>query len=124
MSGEQITRADLALFAQLQIRVPLQTKGVTRPLSFEKDEDSVKVFLSTQSFLGPPLLLPGTDLLLVLPRPTAAFWANFAPSLAMFDVAEFSETPFTARFFWHERVDASPQHQWLRGIFAQTTDNQ
>jgi hypothetical protein len=42
----------------------------------------------------------------------------------MFDVAEFSETPFTARFFWHERVDASPQHQWLRGIFAQTTDNQ
>lgn len=124
MSGEQITRADLAPFAQLQIRVPLQTKGVTRPLSFEKDEDSVKVFLSTQSFLGPPLLLPGTDLLLVLPRPTAAFWVNFAPSLAMFDVAEFSETPFTARFFWHERVDASPQHQWLRGIFAQAADNQ
>lgn len=58
----------------------------------------MKVFLSTQSFLGPPLLLPGTDLLLVLPRPTAAFWVNFAPSLAMFDVAEFSETPFTARF--------------------------
>ena len=49
---------------------------------------------------------------------------NFAPSLAMFDVAEFSETPFTARFFWHERVDASPQHQWLRGIFAQAADNQ
>lgn len=36
MSGEQITRADLAPFAQLQIRVPLQTKGVTRPLSFER----------------------------------------------------------------------------------------
>ncbi len=124
LGGEQITRADLAPFAQLQIRVPLQTKGVTRPLSFEKDEDSVKVFLSTQSFLGPPLLLPGTDLLLVLPRPTAAFWVNFAPSLAMFDVAEFSETPFTARFFWHDRVDASPQHQWLRGIFAQAADNQ
>ena len=79
MSGEQITRADLAPFAQLQIRVPLQTKGVTRPLSFEKDEDSVKVFLSTQSFLGPPLLLPGTDLLLVLPRPTAAFWVTGTP---------------------------------------------
>lgn len=117
-AGERLTRADLAPYGQLQIRIPVQGKAVTRPLSFEKDDEHANVFLSTQSFLGPPLLLPGTDLYLVLPRPSAVCWAGFSSALTTFDVAEFSATDFSARFFWHERVDASPPHQWLRGVFA------
>ena len=118
----RLRKADLAPYAQVQIRVPVERAeagAVTRPLSFEKDADARNVFVSTQSFLGAPLLLPGTDLLLVLPKPTAAYWAAFSPKLAMFEVEEFEQTPFRARFFWHERVDASPQHQWLRGVFTQ-----
>ncbi|MCL2297129.1 MAG: LysR family transcriptional regulator [Proteobacteria bacterium] len=67
-------------------------------------------------FLAAPLILAETDLILTLPRHTAARFIEMAP-LVMFPCPEPPNTFFT-RLVWHHRVHHDPAIQWLRSLFV------
>ena len=73
-------------------------------------------------FLGAPLLLPGTDMILVMPRPTALGFARLLP-LAVRPTPLPSE-PFRPQLIWHDRVHADPALRWLRELIVGNVDEQ
>lgn len=65
-------------------------------------------------FLAAPLLLEGTDLVLVLPRPTAEGFAARLP-LAILPTPMSSAT-YRPELAWHDRVHNDPAVRWLREL--------
>lgn len=71
-------------------------------------------------FLGAPLLLPGTDMILVMPRPTALGLARILP-LAI-RPTPLPSAPFRPQLIWHDRVHADTAVRWLRQLIVSTID--
>jgi DNA-binding transcriptional LysR family regulator len=77
---------------------------------------SRRIALRIPSFLAAPLVVARSDLIVTLPRRTAAEFAALAPlvlvepplKLAGFDVSQL----------WHERHHADPRHAWLRRVLV------
>jgi DNA-binding transcriptional LysR family regulator len=65
-------------------------------------------------FLGAPLLLPGSDLIAVMPRPTAEGFARILPLTVL--PTPLPSTAFRPQLIWHERVHADPAVRWLREL--------
>ena len=71
-------------------------------------------------FLGAPLLLPGTDMILVMPQPTAVGFARILP-LAM-RPTPLPSAAFRPQLIWHDRVHADPSVRWLRELIVSSVD--
>ena len=67
-------------------------------------------------FLGAPYLLLQTDLVLVLPRPTAEHYARALP-LAVLSTP-IPSAPFRPQLVWHHRVHADAGLKWLRALIV------
>lgn len=70
--------------------------------------------ITTPYFLGAPLLLTETELILVVPRPTAEQFCRMQP-------LAFLPTPIPSALFrpqlvWHDRVHADGAVKWLREL--------
>ncbi len=72
-------------------------------------------------FLGAPLLLPGTDLILVMPQPTALGFARFLPLEVR--PTPIPSAPFRPQLIWHDRVHADPSVRWLRELIVSCVDD-
>ncbi len=72
--------------------------------------------IHTPYFLGVPLLLVDTDLLMVIPRPTAERFAALLPLAILPTPVPFA--PFRPTLIWHDRVHADPGMQWFRSLFS------
>lgn len=75
--------------------------------------------VSTPYFVGAPLLLLDTDLVIVLPRPTAERFCEVLPLAILPTPVPFQ--PFRPCLIWHHRVHADPAMQWFRGLFLSPT---
>ena len=73
-------------------------------------------------FLGAPLLLQDTDMVLVLPRPTAQGFADKLP-LAMLPTPVSGGT-YRPELAWHDRVHHDPAIRWLRELICEVMDRQ
>lgn len=67
-------------------------------------------------FLGAPLLLPRTDLVLVLPEPTARGFERILPLAVR--PTPLPSVPFRPQLIWHDRVHADPGVRWLRQLIV------
>lgn len=76
-------------------------------------EDSLPPVISPY-FLGAPLLLIETDLVLVLPRPTAEYFATVLPLVVL--PTPVPSAPFRPKLIWHHRVHGDAGLKWLRSL--------
>ncbi len=67
----------------------------------------------TANFLSIPLLVAQSDLISVVPRPIATYFAGLSPGLAVADLP-FELTGFDLKQHWHRRFDNDPRHKWWR----------
>ena len=65
-------------------------------------------------FLGAPFLVAQTDLVLVLPRPTAEYFARVLPLAVL--PTPIPSAPFRPQLVWHHRVHADAGLKWLRAL--------
>ena len=75
--------------------------------------------ITTPYFIGAPMVLLNTDLVILLPRPTAERFAEWLPVTIVEAPATFN--PFRPCLIWHHRVHADPAIRWFRGLFLATT---
>jgi DNA-binding transcriptional LysR family regulator len=73
-------------------------------------------------FLGAPLLLLHTDLVLVMPLPTARGFARMLP--LELRPTPISSAPFRPQLIWHDRVHADPSVRWLRDLIVAAVQEQ
>lgn len=71
--------------------------------------------VATPYFVGAPMLLLDTDLVIILPRPTAEHFCELLPLTIVAIPVPFP--PFRPCLVWHHRVHADPAMQWFRGLF-------
>lgn len=71
-------------------------------------------------FLAAPLLLQDTDLVLVLPRPTAQGFADKLP-LELLPTPQASGV-YRPELAWHDRVHKDPAIRWLRELICEVMD--
>ena len=71
----------------------------------------------TPYFLGAPLLLTETDLILVVPRPTAEQFCRMQP--LAFLPTPIASARFRPQLIWHDRVHADAAVRWLRGLIIE-----
>lgn len=71
--------------------------------------------VTTPYFVGAPMFLLETDLIIVLPRPTAERFCEVLPLAILPTQVPFD--PFRPCLVWHHRVHADPAMQWFRGLF-------
>jgi DNA-binding transcriptional LysR family regulator len=76
-----------------------------------------KVAVLTSHFLSIPLLVARSDLISVVPRPIATYFAAMSPGLAVAELP-FELTGFDLKQHWHQRFDNDPRHKWLRQQLA------
>lgn len=72
--------------------------------------------------LGAPLLLLQTDMVLVMPRPTALGFARLLPLVVR--PTPLPSAPFRPQLIWHDRVHADPSVRWLRELIVATVAEQ
>ena len=73
-------------------------------------------------FLGAPLLLAHTDLVLVMPEPTARGFERLMPLTVR--PTPIPSAPFRPQLIWHDRVHADPGVRWLRELIVANLDEQ
>jgi DNA-binding transcriptional LysR family regulator len=71
----------------------------------------------TSHFLSIPLLVARSDLIAVVPRPIATYFAAMSPGLAVAELP-FELTGFDLKLHWHRRFDNDTRHKWLREQLA------
>jgi DNA-binding transcriptional LysR family regulator len=76
-----------------------------------------KAAVVTSHFLSIPLLVAHSDLIAVVPRPIATYFAGMSPGLAVAELP-FDLTGFDLKLHWHRRFDNDPRHRWLREELA------
>lgn len=69
----------------------------------------------TPYFIGAPMLLLHTDLITVLPRPTAERFCELLPLAILPTPVPFEA--FRPCLIWHHRVHADPAVRWFRNLF-------
>lgn len=69
----------------------------------------------TPYFIGAPMLLLESDLITVLPRPTAERFCELLPLGILPTPVQFE--PFRPCLIWHHRVQADPAVRWFRSLF-------
>ena len=67
-------------------------------------------------FLGAPLMLVRTDMVLVMPLPTALGYARLMPLTVR--PTPIPSAPFRPQLIWHDRVHADPGVRWLRELIV------
>lgn len=72
--------------------------------------------------LGAPLMLLQTDLVLVMPRPTAVGFARLLPLAVR--PTPIPSAPFRPQLIWHDRVHADPSVRWLRELIVASVAEQ
>lgn len=68
--------------------------------------------------LGAPLMLLHTDMVLVMPQPTAVGFARMLPLAVR--PTPLPSAPFRPQLIWHDRVHADPSVRWLRELIVAT----
>lgn len=76
-----------------------------------------KVRLSVTEFSTTPWLILGTDLVVTIPRRAASVFADQHKDLVIYD-CPVKIDPVEIYLTWHERLNASKPHQWLKGLIA------
>lgn len=78
--------------------------------------------VTTPYFIGAPMLLLETDLITILPRPTAERFCHFLPLAILPTPVPFEA--FRPSLIWHHRVHADPAVQWFRSLFRLIKDGE
>lgn len=115
--GETPSLAAYGKFRRVSYKVQWGNEWVTdtrRALS-EMTGNQPAVF--TPYFVGVPLILVKTDLMMMLPRPTAELFAELLPLRILPTPVPFVR--FEPELVWHDRVHADPAMCWLRSLFIE-----
>lgn len=75
-----------------------------------------RIALSTPHFMGMPLLIATSDLIVTVPKAVATAWIGRA-NLKMLP-PPVTVPPIALKQFWHRRFHADPRGVWLRGVIA------
>jgi len=72
---------------------------------------AARTAMRTPHFTSAPLLLSGTDNLILLPSLLAGIFAKSAPVV---EIALHADAEFGYRLIWHERTQKAPGISWVR----------
>jgi DNA-binding transcriptional LysR family regulator len=97
------------LFYQFRYSEPFKMARVGHPAS--------KTSMWMPYFLGAPLFLRGTDLVMVLPKRAGILLQDYY-NLKLLSTPILLEN-FTYRLIWHERVHSDPAMRWFRNLIAE-----
>lgn len=90
---------DIRTSEQLALPSPLETEPM----------------MLTPYFLGVPQLLVGSELIMIVPRPTAERFMSWLPLTLL--PTPVPSLPFAPSLIWHDRTHTNPALQWFRSRF-------
>ncbi|MFJ8816280.1 LysR family transcriptional regulator [Amycolatopsis thermoflava] len=113
--GEELTMADLTTLPWVDsFGGPRGSTPVARQLQLLGVEPRVQVH--TESFLGVPLLIAGTERIALLQERIARRIAT-GPGLRILD-CPFDAVPLVEALWWHPVFDDDIEHVWMRELLA------
>jgi DNA-binding transcriptional LysR family regulator len=112
---DELTREQFLSLPHVYVRVPGEAlpvhEAVQRQLRLELD-----VRATTNSVLEVPFMLPGTDLIAILPQSLAEL---LSPCLEInvFPLPKGLSLTAKVSLFWHKRNESDALHAWMREVF-------
>jgi DNA-binding transcriptional LysR family regulator len=100
-----------ALFPQILMLYPDGERLVSDDVLKRLGHPAKRIVMSTPYFTSAPLLVSGTDHLILLPSRLGKTLARIAPVVL---IPLHADTDFEYRLIWHERTQKDPGQSWIR----------
>lgn len=114
--GKRPAMEEFARYRRMAIRFRWGTEMLAMEKRAREPMDAGEPAIQAPYFLGIPHVLVETDLVVVVPKPSAVRFMETLPLAIRPTPVPF--TPFRPELVWHDRSQADPGMQWFRSLFC------